>query len=51
VVSRSHLQTKNPKNVEVGRNEEGEEEGPQVRGFSEEEMREQRECEFQTHCH
>ncbi|KAL9316423.1 hypothetical protein ACSQ67_017424 [Phaseolus vulgaris] len=50
-VSRSHLRTKNPKNVEVGKNEASEEEGPRVRGFGEEEMLEQRECDFQTHCH
>ena len=37
--------------VEVGRSEAGEEEGPHVWGFSKEEMREERECEFQTHCH
>ena len=37
--------------VEVRRSEAREEEGPQVRGLVEEEMREQRECEFQTHCH
>jgi len=37
--------------VEVRRSEAREEEGPHVRCFSEEEMGEQRECEFQTHCH
>jgi len=37
--------------VEVGRSEAGEEEGPHVWSLGEEEIREQRECEFQTHCH
>lgn len=39
------------KDVEVRGSEAREEEGPHVRGLVEEEMREQRECEFQTHCH
>lgn len=37
--------------VEVGRSEAGEKEGPDVWSLGEKEMREQRECEFQTHCH